>query len=226
MLALDQVRTLGLGAAALTAALLLVLTGVSLGLRGARKPRATISDQPATAWTVSVEVVLLSAAADDTLRYRVVSSPATASLEPDASALALSGLGSEPAAAGALLHATSWRCTAPGHLVVTYAALPDTTPTGTVDLTAPSIVCSADPLRPAPALVHAHHVAAHGVRHLAYLHATDPTVAAAGRENQTLWRKILAAAAGMPVAEHEHAHSLAAAARVQLPRASEGSTTS
>ncbi|MGE3287127.1 MAG: hypothetical protein AB7J32_13635 [Pseudonocardia sp.] len=106
-------------------------------------------------------------------------------------------------AAGTVCHSTSWRHEA-GTVVLTYAALPDPHPgLPAAPLDAPAVLCSADPLRPAPAGLHGHHVAAHAVRHLAYLAAHDPVVArAAGQDRTGVWRAVLHSAAGMPVGTH------------------------
>lgn len=166
---------------------------------------ATGQDQ---GWTVALEVVLLSVAADGTLAYRVLTSHLPASTDPDAAALAVSGLDRQPPIVGAVSHATSWRATPDRGLVLTYTALPDTDPTGAATLTEPSIVCSADPLRPAPAGLHAHHIAAHGARHLAYLAHTDPTVRCSAATAPEIW-SLLASTAHAPVAPHDRAHALA-----------------
>lgn len=159
-------------------------------------------------WTVTIEVVLLSIAADGTLAYRVLTSQLPTGTDPDAAALAVSGLDHHPSTVGAVSHATSWRATPDRGVVLTYTAVPDPDPTGAVALTEPSIVCSADPLRPAPAGLHAHHIAAHGARHLAYLAHTDPTVRCSAATAPEIWA-LLAKTAHAPVAPHDQAHDLA-----------------
>jgi hypothetical protein len=153
-------------------------------------------------------VVLLSVAADGTLAYRVLTSNLPPAADPDAAALAVSGLDRQPPLVGAVSHATSWRATPGGGLVLTYTALPDPDATGAVPLKDPSIVCSADPLRPAPAALHAHHIAAHGARHLAYLASTDPIVRRSAATAPQIWA-LLASTAHAPVACHDRAHALA-----------------
>ena len=158
-------------------------------------------------WHVEIEVVLLSIDVQRRLSYRTRTQPLTAGTAPDEAALELAGPAGREA--GAVSHSTSWRCPDPGRLVLTYAVLPDPEPAGAAALVAPSIVCSGDPLRPTPPDLHGHHVAAHAVRHLAYLAGTDPAVTAATREHPELWLAIGAAAAEVPVAEHGDAHALA-----------------
>ncbi|MGD9529963.1 hypothetical protein [Pseudonocardia sp.] len=114
------------------------------------------------------------------------------------------GAGSVPVAGPATVcHSTSWRHEA-GTVVLTYAALPDPRPgLPAATLDAPAVLCSEDPLRPAPAGLHGHHVVAHAVRHLAYLAAHDPVVARAAAADRTgVWRAVLHGAAGMPVGTH------------------------
>lgn len=159
-------------------------------------------------WPVTIEVVLLSIAADGTLAYRVLTSHLPAGSDPDAAALAVSGLDHHPSTVGAVSHASSWRATPDQRVVLTYTAVPDPEPIGAVRLNEPSIVCSADPLRPAPAGLHAHHVAAHGARHLAYLAHTDPTVRRSATAAPEIWA-LLAKTAQAPVAPHDQAHDLA-----------------
>jgi transposase InsO family protein len=107
--------------------------------------------------------------------------------DPDAAALAVSGLDRDQPPPGAVSHATSWRAAPGGELVLTYTALPDPASDQAVPLTAPSIICSNDPLRPVPDGLHAHHVAAHGARHLAYLARTDPAVGRYNNRRRHSW---------------------------------------
>lgn len=173
---------------------------------------------PDRGWTVTLEVVLLSVAADGTLAYRVLTSHLPAGADPDATALAVSGLDHHPPIAGAVSHSTSWRAGPDRGVVLTYTAVPDPEPTGAVPLNEPSIVCSADPLRPAPAGLHAHHVAAHGARHLAYLAHTDPTVRCSATTAPEIWA-LLARTACAPVAPHDQAHDLAGRRPLPSPSA-------
>jgi len=81
---------------------------------------------------------------------------------------------------------------------------------GTV-LEQPSVLCSRDARRPTPTVLHAHHVVAHAVRHLADLAERDPVVAAALLEQPGLELALRSAARGTPVAPHAQAHALARA---------------
>jgi hypothetical protein len=109
--------------------------------RPRRSPRAPeqARDGPGAGWTVTIEVVLLSVAADGSLAYRVLTSHLPASTDPDAAALAVSGLDRQPPIVGAVSHATSWRATPNRGVVLTYTALPDPNATGGVPLKDPSI---------------------------------------------------------------------------------------
>lgn len=93
--------------------------------------------------------------------------------------------------------------------MLTYTVVPDPEPAAGTPLREPSIVCSGDPLRPSPPVLHAHHVAAHGARHLVFLADTDPTVRRAARQAPGLWAALRAAVHSLPVAEHGPAHALA-----------------
>ena len=97
-------------------------------------------------------------------------------------------------------------------MVLTYAAVPDPDPAaGAVDLSAPAVVCSGDPLRPSPPGLHSHHVAAHAVRHLADLLHRDPGIAEAVRTSRRpeVWDAVERSAVGMPTGIHDRAHRAA-----------------
>ncbi|GIF64405.1 hypothetical protein Ais01nite_24400 [Asanoa ishikariensis] len=130
-----------------------------------------------------VEVVLLSAA-DGALRFRTVSDRLPAGVHPDDLALHLSGL--TLCTPGATLHSTSWRF-ASESVVLTYAALPDPTPTTTAPLSPDRMVTGRAALAPSPPDVDTDAVAAHAARHLALLTVTDPVVAAAASAQPDLW---------------------------------------
>lgn len=157
-----------------------------------------------TARPVDVEVVLLGLDRDRRLGWRALRAPLDGS-HPDDAALALAG------DVGPVCHSTSWRVD--GDVVVlTYAVLhggpvPDAEP-----LERPSVVCSTDALRPTPAVLHGHHVAAHAVRHLSDLLLRDPVVAQALADEPALAQALHDAARAMPVAPHDDAHRLAAQA--------------
>ena len=152
---------------------------------------------------VDVEVVLLGLTPGEQLTWQLLRAPLPASA-PDDAALALAG-----EQAGPVCHSTSWRHD-DGTLVLTYAVVrpAGSTGAGTV-LEQPSVVCSQDARRPAPPVLHAHHVVAHAVRHLADLAERDPVVAAALLEQPALERALRRAARSTPVAPHAQAHALA-----------------
>ncbi|SNT13068.1 hypothetical protein SAMN05421812_103303 [Asanoa hainanensis] len=140
-----------------------------------------------------VEVVLLSAA-DGALRYRTVSSALPAGVHPDDLALHLSGL--TLCTPGATLHSTSWRFESES-VVLTYAALPDPSPTTTLPLSPDRMVTGRAALAPSPPDVDTDAVAAHAARHLALLTVTDPVVAAAATAQPDLWDLLAKLPAGL-----------------------------
>jgi hypothetical protein len=167
---------------------------------------------------IHVEVVFLSPSTSDSgdgVRYRVVRAALDGSGSPDDVAAAVAcppRLDGGPTRAVQVLHSTSWRYE-PGHgVVLTYAAVPDPCPGhATTALTAPSVVCSGDPLRPGPDLLHSHHIAAHAVRHLADLALRDPAIAAAAARpaDARLWATMADLARQMPTGTHAQAHTAA-----------------
>jgi len=155
---------------------------------------------------VHIEVVLLGLVDSKGLSYRTVRTALPGHADPDQHALALAGLvDGQP---GAVCHSTSWR-TEGEVLVLTYGATPDPSPQHALALDEPSVVCSKDPVRPRPELVHAHHVAAHAARHLAYLALQDPTVRDSLQQLPELLSQLQSLAATVPVAPHGRAHALA-----------------
>ena len=85
-----------------------------------------------------------------------------------------------------MLHSTSWRYDQSGHVILTYAVLPDPDPTAPVKpLPSLGLARGHHHAYPTPATIGPDHVAAHAIRHLAWLAGTDPIVAAAlgGDEN-------------------------------------------
>lgn len=147
---------------------------------------------------VDVEVVLLREAAGS-IAYRVLRAPLQDDDHPDLAALLLAGC-----AAPSVSHSTSWRMD-DDVVVLTYAVVPDPDPSAPAQtLGEPTIVWSGDATRPSPKELHAHHVVAHAVRHLANLRATDPGVrrAAASSEHALLW-DLVAAHTDLAVAVHE-----------------------
>lgn len=140
------------------------------------------------------------------LTYRVLRAALGEHTTPDEHALGVSGL--VDGRPGAICHSTSWR-TEDELVVLTYAATPDPYPQLAAPLDEPSVICSQDPLRPRPPHMHAHHVAAHAARHLAYLAEHDPTVQAALVQLPELLAQLRSLAATVPVAPHGLAHALA-----------------
>jgi hypothetical protein len=152
---------------------------------------------------VDVEVVLLGLTGAGGLTWELLRAP-LGEAPPDEAALALAG-----EHAGPVCHSTSWRHEA-GILVLTYAVVRASGSSGTgALLEEPSVVCSPDARRPAPPVLHAHHVVAHAVRHLDDLAGRDPVVAAALLEQPALLRALRRAAGCTPVAPHAEAHALA-----------------
>lgn len=80
-----------------------------------------------------------------------------------------------------LVHSTSWRATEEGQIVLTYVVHPDPEPArpGAVPLEEPRLLArGADAGHPAPVGLRLQQVAAHALRHVAFLARTDPVVAA------------------------------------------------
>ena len=152
---------------------------------------------------VDVEVVFLGVRAGGGLCHRVRRRALGRQERPDRVALTVAGPEVE------VVHSTSWRCEDDGRVVLTYVAVSDPDPAaGAVDLSAPAVVCSGDPLRPSPPGLHSHHVAAHAVRHLADLLHRDPGIAEAVRTSRCpeVWQAVARVSVGMPTGTHEQAH--------------------
>lgn len=151
-----------------------------------------------------VELILLRLREDGRIGYRTLTGPVAEDDHPDAVALSL--VDPPVPAIGTVCHSTSWRWS-DGSIVLTYAMVPDPAPAEpTEPLDAPSVVTSGDALRPSPPFLHGPHVAAHAVRHLSFLAATDPTTGDAARARPLLWGAIDAAARTTPVGEHSDVH--------------------
>lgn len=151
---------------------------------------------------VELEVLLLALDGDDRLTWEARRAPLGAR-HPDQEALELAGHVS-----GALSHSTSWRDD-DGDLVLTYAVVSPVSGPRSMPLVEPSVVCSSDPRRPSPPVLHVHHVVAHAVRHVSDLLRRDPVVTAALADHPALVRALHEAAEAMPVAPHTRAHELA-----------------
>ncbi|MQA15759.1 MAG: hypothetical protein GEV09_16865 [Pseudonocardiaceae bacterium] len=127
--------------------------------------------------------------------------------EPDELALRTAGI-TRDTPEWTVSHSTSWRYDPAGVLVLTYALAPDPDPQQpAVALPRAGVLCSGDPLHPRPEALHAHHVAAHAVRHLAHLAVSDPTVRDAASHRPELWRVIADAGAAMAVGSHTEIHA-------------------
>jgi hypothetical protein len=144
---------------------------------------------------VVVEVVYLRADRAGGWRYRQETGPLPERTDPQQAARRIAGL-DDPGRAQSVLHSTSWRYHEAGHIVLTYALVPDPDPGApSAALVSLDIARGSHRGHPAPAIIDPVHVAAHAVRHLALLAETDPVVAAAIGEHESL------AAA---LADHEH----------------------
>jgi hypothetical protein len=153
-----------------------------------------------------VEVFFLRLTADGTLAYRAEQRPWSPGSTPDQAALDIANRAPVP---GTVSHSTSWRFVPPARVILTYAVLPDPEPArAATPLIDAGVVCSGDALRPAPPELHDHHVAAHAVRHLAYLAGTDPAVIAAATTQPELWAAVTAYGERTPVGTHNEVHAL------------------
>ncbi len=104
---------------------------------------------------------------------RVVVSPGPGE-SPDEAARRAAGV--EAGARDVVVHSTSWRHL-PGEIVLTYAVCPDPEPwLPAAGLPAPEVARGAAPATPSPERVEVAQVAAHAIRHLAFLMAEDPVV--------------------------------------------------
>ncbi|MFI5938194.1 hypothetical protein [Actinoplanes sp. NPDC051494] len=150
-----------------------------------RHPSATppTADEPIVPGSAVVVETFVLGSVDAQVTYRAARRGLSGGEHPDAAARELAGVGPD-----GLLHSTSWRF-AEGRIVLTYAALPDPEPwTATVLRGAGRPpAAGADPLTPSPERVGDADVVAHACRHLAFLHGTDPVVAATAEQHPALW---------------------------------------
>lgn len=124
------------------------------------------------------------------MAYRRVSRP-LAGDHPDDAAMAIAGM--TPGQPGAFLHSTSWRFSNDGIVFLTYAGAPDPDlEAPTVSLTLAQVPHSHSATHPHPALLTIEHVAAHAVRHLAFLLLTDPLLEAALLQDRLLYEHLRA----------------------------------
>jgi hypothetical protein len=149
---------------------------------------------------VCVEVLLLRCDPNGGLAYRRLVAALGRGVSPYRRARRLALLGGGDALH--LVHSTSWRATADGHIVLTYLIHPDPDPDRPgVPLPEPlTIARSPVPGDPTPPRLELGHVVAHAVRHLAFLERTDPAVAG----HLATWpdiQRILAAVPGVTAGE-------------------------
>jgi len=161
---------------------------------------------------VDLEVLLLALDGDDRLTWEVRRAPIGPG-HPDQEALDLAGQ-----VPGAVSHSTSWHDD-DGVLVLTYAVVAPVSAARAALLVEPSVVCSSDPRRPSPPVLHVHHVVAHAVRHLSDLLRRDPVVTAALAAHPKVVHALHEAAGTMPVAPHTQAHELARSRAAGAPAA-------
>ncbi|WP_367125563.1 hypothetical protein [Streptomyces phytohabitans] len=133
---------------------------------------------PVISPTVHVEVLLLRHSPAEGFGYRRLLGFLARGARPDDTARRLASLA--PDDDGFLIHSTSWRVNGDGGIVLTYLVAPDPAPSRPgVRLSQPDrIARAASPGRPTPPELSLDHVAAHAIRHLAFLRRTDPGVAA------------------------------------------------
>jgi hypothetical protein len=139
--------------------------------------------------SVVVETLLLGVHRRQ-LTYRIHLRPLADDEHPDQAARMLVGFHDTTPHDGRMLHSTSWRFDA-GRIVLTYAALPDPHPaTATALVDPPTAAAGTGPTTPSPATTTAADIVSHACRHLAFLHHTDPVVAAAAERRAALWTLI------------------------------------
>ena len=158
---------------------------------------------------VVVEVIHLHhERADRSFSWRVVSAPLPAGMDPDDAALALLPEAGE--GTGTVCHSTSWRWAPEDAVVLTYATVTTIPSTeSAIGLGDTFVVTSGDALRPRPPQLHAHHVVAHAVQHLADLAQRDPAIRAVAQqsENQPAWRDLETVARELRTSTHDSAHA-------------------
>ncbi|TYB42980.1 hypothetical protein [Actinomadura chibensis] len=122
---------------------------------------------------VVVEALAFRVTGDGGLAFRALAGELGGGRHPDAVARGLLGLPRDTAAH--LLHSTSWRHEPSGRVLLTYACCPDPRPDlPAVPLTGRTLAHGDGPASPSPDRPRMEHVAAHAVRHLAFLRHTDP----------------------------------------------------
>jgi len=123
---------------------------------------------------VVVEVLALRVTGEGGLAFRVLAGELGGGRHPDAVARELLGLSRD--SEEHLLHSTSWRHEPAGRVLLTYACCPDPRPeTAAVSLHGEPLARGEGPASPSPRRPRIEQVAAHAVRHLAFLRNTDTT---------------------------------------------------
>ena len=123
---------------------------------------------------VVVEVIVLRVSGDGGLAFRVLTGGLSGDRHPDAIARELLGLSHDTQEY--LLHSTSWRHEPAGQVLLTYACCPDPRPDlAAVPLPGTALARGSGPASPSPGRLRIEQVAAHAVRHLAFLQHTDTT---------------------------------------------------
>lgn len=123
---------------------------------------------------VVVEVLALRVTRDGGMAFRVLAGELDGGRHPDELARELLGLSRDTEAH--LLHSTSWRHEPAGRVLLTYACCPDPRPDlAAVPLLDETLARGDGPARPSPGSPRIGQVAAHAVRHLAFLRHTDAT---------------------------------------------------
>ena len=135
---------------------------------------------------VVVEVLALRVTGEGGLAFRVLAGELGGGRHPDAVARGLLGLSRDTG--DHLLHSTSWRHEPGGRVVLTYACCPDPRPDlRAVPLRGETPARGEGPASPSPRRPRIEQVAAHAVRHLAFLRHTD-----------TVARQVIDSVPGLP----------------------------
>ncbi|MEV6987374.1 hypothetical protein AB0M95_39805 [Sphaerisporangium sp. NPDC051017] len=134
-----------------------------------------MNDHTAVLPPVAVEVLLLRVSSTGGWAYRRLTTSPGHGESPDEAARRVSRVPAD--ARHTVVHSTSWRYRPEGQVVLTYAVCPDPAPAlPAVALTDPRLATGSAPAAPTPDHIEVDNVAAHAIRHLAFLQATDPIV--------------------------------------------------
>ncbi|WP_214411519.1 hypothetical protein [Sphaerisporangium fuscum] len=130
------------------------------------------TDQIASFSPVSIEILILRADSTGTWSYRRLVTSTRQGESPDQAARRASGLGEE--AGDITVHSTSWRYQPDGQVVLTYAVCPDpASHLPATELHELRVARGDAPAAPTPGDLTVANVAAHAIRHLAFLKITD-----------------------------------------------------